>query len=175
MKKTTGPREPIDPARIRTIEGSFSWIDHRFIPMMEDLGRDENLLYLWLVAVGDRLGVSFYSDEKTASRIKLTVGEIGKARRRLIARGLIAYRDGLSQVLALPVCPAMMEAPPREGSDHVPRRPRDTHPLPPGCPRAVVPPDRPAGRDLAKHRVQDILRMLEGAAHETGRSARSLP
>jgi hypothetical protein len=100
--KTRHSREPIAPTRIRRISGSFSWIDHRFVPMMDGLSRNENLLYLWLVAVGDRQGVSFYSDEKTASRLKITVGEIAVARMGLLARDLVAYRDGVSQVLSFP-------------------------------------------------------------------------
>jgi hypothetical protein len=162
---------PVDSGRIRTIRGSFSWIDHRFIPMMVDLTRDENLLYLWLVAVGDRQGVSFYSDEKTASRIKLTVREIVEARRGLITRGLIAWRDGASQVLALPVDGA--PTPSGERNDHVRKRPRDPHPLSPGGPEALLPPDRPTDRDRAKHHLQDLLRHLEGTADTTRLPARS--
>ncbi len=165
--------EPIDAVRVRKIEGSFSWIDHRFIPMMAELGRNENLLYLWLVAVGDRCGLSFYSDEKTASRIKISVREIILARCELIARGLIAYRDGLSQVLALPVHRATAELPPGERKDHVFERQSDTRPLPPGCPGAFIPPDRVADRSLAKQHIQDMLRRLEGTSDKTRLLARS--
>jgi hypothetical protein len=155
---------PVDPARIRTISGSFSWIDHRFIPMTEALTRDENLLYLWLVAVGDRRGVSFYSDEKTASRIKLVVHEIVIARRGLIAKGLIAWRDGISQVLALPTGNMPTKIPSAERNDHVLERPCNPRPLPPGCHETFAPPDCPADRQVAKAHLQDLLRRLEGAA-----------
>ena len=39
------------PDRIRRIEGSFSWIDHRFITggFLHDLSMIEVLLYLFLV------------------------------------------------------------------------------------------------------------------------------
>lgn len=94
--------EPIDP-RIRKIEGSFSWIDHRLITQgwFDALTRDEILLYLWWTTVGDKNGVSFYSDEKTASRLKVAVSEIQTARHGLVEKQLIAYRDGMTQVLAL--------------------------------------------------------------------------
>jgi hypothetical protein len=173
--KTRTSREPIDPTRIRRITGSFSWIDHRFIPMMVDLSRDENLLYLWLVAVGDRRGMSFYSDEKTASCLKITVGEIAAARAGLIAKDLVAYREGVSQVLSLPPFPAAACAPVSERIAHVIERPRDARPLPPGCREALVPSDRAPDRALAKRGLQDLLRQLEGAPNETRLSARSAP
>jgi len=96
--------KPIDH-RVRKITGSFSWIDHRFITerLIDLLGRDEILLYLWLITVGDRNGVSFYSDEKTASRIKLAVNPIQKAREGLIEKGFVIYRKGITQVLPLPL------------------------------------------------------------------------
>ena len=48
------------------------------------------------------MGVSFYSDEKTACRLKVSVFEIKAARQGLVEKGLIAYRNGLTQVLSLP-------------------------------------------------------------------------
>lgn len=97
--------EPIDHKRIRKITGSFSWIDHRFVTggWIDLLNREEILLYLWLVAVGDRNGISFYSDEKTAVRIKLSVDSICESRNGLIQKGLIVFKNGITQVLALPL------------------------------------------------------------------------
>lgn len=66
------------------------------------LSRDEILLYLWWTTVGDKNGVSFYSDEKTACRLKLSVGEIRLARHGLVEKGLIAHGNGVVQVLPLP-------------------------------------------------------------------------
>lgn len=100
-RQTTGP---VDTTRIRKIEGTFSWIDHRLITQgwLDVLSREEILLYLWWTTVGDRMGVSFYSDEKAAVRLKVSVGEIRTVRQGLIEKGLIAYRNGITQVLALP-------------------------------------------------------------------------
>lgn len=99
--RTTGP---VDPAHIRKIEGSFSWIDHRLVTQgwFDCLSRDEILLYLWWTTVGDKNGVSFYSDEKIACRLKLSVREIRLSRQGLIEKGLIACRNGVVQVLPLP-------------------------------------------------------------------------
>ena len=98
---------PIDLHRIRKIQGSFSWIDHRFITdrWLVSLSREALLLYFFWVTVGDRHGVSFYSNEKTAAWLKLSIPEILQGRTELVAHGLLAYRRGVVQVLALPEVP----------------------------------------------------------------------
>lgn len=95
------------PERIRRIEGSFSWIDHRFITggFLHDLSMIEILLYLFLVAVSDRNGLSFYHDDRIASLLKIDLPALGKARAGLIRRSLIAYESPLYQVLSLPPKP----------------------------------------------------------------------
>lgn len=95
---------PIDKDRIRRISGTFSWIDHRFVARkwIDLLDAAEIYLYFWLIAVGDRNGVSFYSNEKTAALLKTPVATIQKARDGLIRKRFIAYRNGIAQVLALP-------------------------------------------------------------------------
>src|SRR5512136_3301028 len=100
--------QPPRPDRIRTICGSFSWIDHRFFRKGFDQGltRLENLLYLVLVAVSNRDGVSFYSDERLGELLEIRHRhELIGAREELIARDLIAFKDGVYQVLALPAGP----------------------------------------------------------------------
>lgn len=95
---------PIDKDRIRRISGTFSWIDHRFVARkwIDLLEAAEIYLYFWLIAVGDRNGVSFYSNEKTASLLKIPVAAIQKARGGLIQKRFIAHKSGVTQVLALP-------------------------------------------------------------------------
>lgn len=96
--------KPLIPDRVRKISGSFSWIDHRLITQgwFDVLNRDEILTYLWWTTVGDENGVSFYSDEKTATRLKLSVPQIQMARQGLIEKQLVVYRSGVIQVLDLP-------------------------------------------------------------------------
>ncbi len=95
------------PDRIRKIEGSFSWIDHRFVTegFLHDLSMVEILLYFFLVAVSDRNGLSFYYDDRIASLLKIDLPALGKARESLIRRSLIAYQSPLYQVLSLPSKP----------------------------------------------------------------------
>jgi len=92
------------PDRVRKIEGSFSWIDHRFVTggFLQDLSPLEILLYLFLVAVSDRNGLSFYHDDRIATLLKIDLPALGKARESLIRRSLIAYESPLYQVLSLP-------------------------------------------------------------------------
>jgi hypothetical protein len=94
----------LDPNRIRKIQGSFSWVDHRFITggFLVDLSTIEILLYLFLVAVCDRNGISFYHQDKIASLLKIDLASLGKAREGLIHRSLLAYEPPLYQILSLP-------------------------------------------------------------------------
>lgn len=97
--------QPPRPDRIRSIRGSFSWIDHRFLRQGFDRGltRLDKLLYFVLIAVSNRDGVSFYSDERLAEILEIRhAHELSGARNELVARGLIAFEEGLYQVLDLP-------------------------------------------------------------------------
>ncbi len=98
------------PDRVRRIEGSFGWIDHRFITggFLRDLSTLEILLYLFLVAVSDRNGLSFYHDDRIASLLKIDLSALGQAREGLILRSLIAYEAPLYQVLSLPPRPMIL-------------------------------------------------------------------
>lgn len=63
---------------------------------------EEILLYFFLTTVGDDRGVSFYSTERMAGILKMTVPSIKMAREGLFQKGFIAYRNGVYQVLDLP-------------------------------------------------------------------------
>jgi hypothetical protein len=97
--------QPPRPDRIRFIGGSFSWIDHRFFRQGFDQGltRLEKLLYLVQIAVSKRDGESFYSDERLGEILDIRHRhELTGARDELVARDLIAFKDGVYQVLDLP-------------------------------------------------------------------------
>lgn len=108
-------RKLLDPSRVRKIQGSFSWIDHRLITggFLADLSPIEILLYLFLVAVCDRNGISFYHQDKIASLLKIDLASLGKAREGLIHRSLLAYEPPLYQILSLPARP-LIPQPPKE-------------------------------------------------------------
>jgi hypothetical protein len=97
----------IDSNRLRTIQGSFGWIDHRFITagFLDQLAAAEISLYLFLVAVADRNGLSFYADHRICRLLKMDLSALGDARRGLCEKSLIAYESPLYQVLSLPKQP----------------------------------------------------------------------
>lgn len=92
------------PQRLRRPPASgWSWLDRRFLREHGDyLSRDAILLYLFLATVADRHGLSFYSDNTLASRLRLTVPVLAQAREELLERDLIAHQLPLVQVLSLP-------------------------------------------------------------------------
>ena len=59
----------LDPSRVRTITGSFAFIEHRFLRggFFQRLSHHELLLYLFLVLAADRQGLSFYSYDAICS------------------------------------------------------------------------------------------------------------
>jgi hypothetical protein len=81
----------------------WSWLDRRFLREHGDyLSREAVLLYLFLAAVADRHGLSFYSDATLACRLRLAQPVLEKARQELLERDLIAHELPLVQVLSLP-------------------------------------------------------------------------
>jgi hypothetical protein len=96
------------PQRVRRIETSFAWIDHRllrngFLPAMT---HQDQSLYLFLALAADRNGVSFYRKEKVCDCLGLDFQQFEIAKDRLIAMKLIAFEpysvlspNGFYQVL----------------------------------------------------------------------------
>ena len=92
------------PDRVRKIHGGFAFIEHRFLRdgFWASLDRNELLLYLFLVIVGDRNGISFYSYDKICTLLRVSVDEHVLARDSLIEKDLIAFDGKFFQVLSLP-------------------------------------------------------------------------
>ena len=92
------------PQRLRRPPATgWSWLDRRFLREHGDqLSREAVLLYLFLAAVADRHGLSFYSDHTLTSRLRLSQPVLEQAREELLARDLIAHQLPLVQVLSLP-------------------------------------------------------------------------
>ncbi len=97
----------LDPNRLRRIDGGFSFIPHRFIAdgFLATLTQKELLLYLFLVMVSDRHGLSFYSYDAICSFLQLTLDKYLEARSRLIEKDLISFDGTIFQVLDLPPKP----------------------------------------------------------------------
>lgn len=107
-------KTPLCPQRIRKITGSFAFIEHRFLRdgFFESLSHHELLLYLFLVLVSDRKGLSYYSYDKICTLLRLSVDEYLWARNTLIQKQLIAFDGHLYQVLSLPQHPHAQRASP---------------------------------------------------------------
>ena len=93
--------------RVRQINGSFAFIEHRFHRhgFWATLGHHELLLYFFLVLVSDRQGLSFYSYDKICSLLAISVDEYIMARDSLINKDLLAFDGTFFQVLSLPRSP----------------------------------------------------------------------
>lgn len=102
------------PDRIRNIQGSFAFIQHRFLRdgFWQESTQHELLLYLFLILVADRRGLSYYSYDKICTLLRLTLDEYILARDALIAKDLIAFDGFLFQVLSLPENPLRKEPSP---------------------------------------------------------------
>jgi len=92
------------PDRIRRITGTFGFIEHRFLKegFFFTLSHCELLLYLFLVLVADRHGLSFYSYDKMCTFLRISVDEFILARDGLMEKDLIAFDGRTFQVLSLP-------------------------------------------------------------------------
>lgn len=103
-------QQPIVPARLRRIDGSFGFIPHRFLRdgFLQSLTDDELRLYLVLVLVADRQGHSFYSHERLRALLAMSPDaylRTREAREALRRKNLIAT-DGIRvQLLSLPAQP----------------------------------------------------------------------
>jgi hypothetical protein len=97
----------LEPARVRRIQGGFSFIPHRFLTdgFLASLDQAEILLYLFLVLASDRNGLSFYSYDAICTLLQITLDDYIEARNGLIHKDLIAFDGTLFQVLDLPPKP----------------------------------------------------------------------
>lgn len=87
----------------RKIPSHFSWVDHRLVRdgftrkcSVESLG-----LYLFLVTVSDSEGLSYYGERRIAQELNCPEERVAILRSDLIAANLIAYKNGIYQVLEL--------------------------------------------------------------------------
>jgi hypothetical protein len=105
------------PQRLRRPPATgWSWLDRRFLREHGDyLSREAVQLYLFLAAVADRHGLSFYSDTTLACRLRLSQPVLERSREELLDRDLIAHELPLVQVLSLPSPGVSRRAEPGQG------------------------------------------------------------
>ena len=102
-------KSPLDPERVRTITGSFAFLAHRFLRdgFWCSLSQHALLLYVFLVLVADRHGLSYYSFDKICALLQLSLDDYLIARNALMKQDLIAFDGHLFQVLSLPPRPVL--------------------------------------------------------------------
>jgi hypothetical protein len=95
------------PERARRINGSFAFMEHRFLRdgFLASLGHHELLLYFFLVLAADRHGLSYYSFDRICAVLQMPTDDYIEARNALIDKDLIAFDGRLFQVLSLPETP----------------------------------------------------------------------
>jgi hypothetical protein len=113
------PAGPIAPERLRCIDGSFAFLPHRFLRngFFRSLNQAELRLYLLLVLVADRHGISFYSHQRLCSELSMTPDAYLAAREGLLRKDLLAARGTRVQVLSLPDAPVQPRAPALDRSE----------------------------------------------------------
>ena len=97
-------RTIILPDRLRKIEGSFGFIEHRFIHAgyLQELSKKEMLLYFFLASVSDKNGISFYGTQRSLSLLKLEEGAYYQALAGLEQKDYITREGNKIQLLSLP-------------------------------------------------------------------------
>jgi len=81
----------------------FSWVDQQLVSQRHLARCSVGAwgLYLFLLAAGDRRGLSYYSDASACGLLSLCDDELCRLRAELCAADMIAYRKPLYQVLSL--------------------------------------------------------------------------
>jgi hypothetical protein len=102
--RKTVTKRVLDARLVRRVRDGFSWIDRRFVRegWIDRLSLEESGLYFFLVAVADKDGLSFYSDGRIGTTLRLDAERLARARGRLVELGLVAWEAPLYQVLELP-------------------------------------------------------------------------
>src|SRR6188474_2738005 len=97
-------KSPLCPERVRKITGSFAFLEHRFLRdgFWATLSQHALLLYIFLILVADRNGLSYDSFDKICSLLQCSLDDYLVARNALIHKDLIAVDGHVFQVLALP-------------------------------------------------------------------------
>jgi len=101
MTQKAPEREPILPERVRTLPPHFAWMDHRLRDRLDRLTLPEIALLFFLHLAADRTGCSYWADATVAKRLGLKEGDVIEARYGLLAKGFIAYRYPLYQLLEI--------------------------------------------------------------------------
>jgi hypothetical protein len=88
----------------------------------ETLSHHELLLYIFLILVSDRNGLSYYKYDNICTLLKISVDAYIVARNALIEKDLIAFDGHLFQVLSLPDTPVVSSSKPIRNAEEMQQR-----------------------------------------------------
>lgn len=96
--------EVLEPRRIRHPRGAYGWTDLKIVTegYLERLGAQAAFTYLFLCAVGNCHGMSFWSHVRMARILCLTPEAVQEAVNRLVDENLVASNGRVVQVLPIP-------------------------------------------------------------------------
>ena len=114
-------KSPLCPERVRTITGSFAFLEHRFLRdgFWNSLSQQELVLYVFFVLVADRNGLSYYSFDKICSLLRCSLDDYLMARNALIHKDLIAVDGHRFRVRSLSPQPVLEPARPLHSAQHM--------------------------------------------------------
>lgn len=107
------------PGAFRSFPRRWAWVDCRVLEsgILAAMTGEEAVLYVALLCVSDRQGLSWWRDDTLGRRAGLTEEKFQFAKRRLLERGLVAFRPfrpggrhGIWQILDVPATPLREEA-----------------------------------------------------------------
>lgn len=101
MSRPRPDPQPLLPDRVRVRPPHFAWVDHRLRDRLDRLTLPEIALLFFLHLAADKSGCCYWAESTIAKRLGLKEGDVIEARYGLLAKGLIAYRYPLFQLLPL--------------------------------------------------------------------------
>jgi hypothetical protein len=95
------------PERLRKVPAQFSWLDQRLIRQgrLRECAPPAWALYLFLAAVSDERGLSYYSESSLQRELGLDQSSLQRARQELVQSDLVVYEKPLWQLLSLDPVP----------------------------------------------------------------------
>lgn len=84
----------IFPQRVRRIPSRFSWVDHRQVRdrHIESCSHPAAALYLFLVTVADKDGLSYYSEPTLMSSLQMDAKNLDERGKTLLLPALLPMR-----------------------------------------------------------------------------------
>ena len=93
----------IDYRRKRRVPAQFGWVDRHLVRngYCRECSTEALGLYLFLIAVSDCDGLSYYGDKSISREINCSEDVVSRLRKELVIAGLLAFDGTIYQILDL--------------------------------------------------------------------------